>query len=126
MRTVTERELAGLSRASIKRHGVISSRSADGFILDLEHAFFEAGLSTTKINKTGEDDCRIELTATYTGEPDDLVRRVLASLEEEIAFSAIDSAVSWTIEDGVVQVRLLTYFETLGAATACLRAIRSG
>jgi hypothetical protein len=124
MKVVTPTELRWLFRGNVRRYGLIAGANADGFSIDLDQALRDLpGLSNIKITKTGDEECRFQVSATYEGQSQRLIERILAALEDRVVFSNGDSGVAaWTVEEGHVTVQFLTYAELIGAATVCLRA----
>ena len=110
-------------RRAIERFGLISSRSAGGFRIDLHHALEDvAGLQRVRIKKTGEADCGLVAAALYRGRADQAMREIAQALESECSYGEA-SAVAFSANDDVIEVRFLTYAESFGTVTVCLEAM---
>jgi hypothetical protein len=124
VKIVSRPELVHLARLAVKRHRLIGGGNADGFLIDVDHALYEIGLSQVEVKKTEQKDCRFRVTALYDGDPREVAARIIAALDERVAYSGEDAKGAWTITDGVVEISFLTALGGIGAATVCIRAAR--
>jgi hypothetical protein len=88
--------------------------------LDLHHALEDVvGLDKVRIKKTGDADCRLVTSAQYRGRADDVMQSIVIALENECAY-ADGWAVASSADRDVIEVRLLTYSDSIGVVTVCI------
>lgn len=79
----------------MKRLGLIAGLNAKSFLIDLHYALEEeAGLVKVEVKKT----------AHYADRAEEATRQIQRVLDERVACASDRAVVSWTIEEGVVQV----------------------
>ena len=82
VQTVGAAEFEKLREAMLQRYLRITSRSADGFIIDLGNALEKAGLDKVKVRWRGGEDGLFTATGEFEGNVENALAVVLGELDD--------------------------------------------
>lgn len=124
MKLLDAREFEIVRKSMLRRYGRMSSRSAHGFMIDLDEAFDRAGLIKPKRKWRGDDDGLFTATGMFEGKPADWAKVALAHLEDMMAYGD-DVAATIDVSPRAVRISLATWAATIGLATVRIDARRA-
>jgi hypothetical protein len=122
MKPVDAPEFEALRRNVLRRYGRIRSSDAKGFLVDLDRALVNSGLTKVKARWRGDPDWGFTATAEYPGAPEETTASVLNCLVDDVAYGDVEAATPFAgaavvaVGDSV-QVLFVTWHPDIGAAS---------